>query len=604
MCGILGAISRDDPADLSPALAALAHRGPDGGGQIQRGNVALGHRRLAIIDLTDAAAQPMTVEGCGTIVFNGEIYDHATHRASLEADGERFATRSDTEVLLRGLARHGVAFLRRLHGMYAFAWLAPDGRRVVLARDHAGMKPLYVWRGSRGVAFASEVRALAALLREMGTAVRPSAPALAGFLAWGSVPEPQCVLRDVEMLPADSALEIDVAEARVLCVHAIGRRPAVGAGGSLDAVPRAREALHHAVGRHLVADHPVALFLSSGIDSSVLAAEMARAAGPRPQAISVVLGSAGTTDEPALVRALASRLDLPLHMVPVTDWRTRLQGVMAAFDQPSIDGLNTYLVAGVAKELGYRVALSGVGADEVFGGYQHFHHRVRALPDVAPVRLLGRVAAPLSARAADPRVRRVGMLLEGAARGESLQRSWRRVYSDAQLRRLMPGVPPPPTSAPARDPLDLEQQTYLRDTLLRDTDVMGMAHGVEIRAPYLDPEVLEAAAAIGSANLLRAGKAPKWVLREGWAEDLEAGSTARKKSGFTLDVAGWLRAEGRELLAAARAGLLRRACLDPRAVASAWDAWTARLDTGHPAAWGPLFALVQLNEQFERWGEP
>src|SRR5262245_16848887 len=165
MCGIAGVIATDRrlPA-LSHVLGSMRHRGPDGEGEFSTDTMWLGHRRLSIIDQSDAASQPMTIDGCGTIVFNGEIYDHATHRAALEKSGETFRTRSDTEVLLRGLARYGSPFLRRVHGMYALAWWNPRTRRLLLARDHCGVKPLYVWRRGDKLAFASELRALALVI--------------------------------------------------------------------------------------------------------------------------------------------------------------------------------------------------------------------------------------------------------------------------------------------------------------------------------------------------------------------------------------------------------------------------------------------------------
>jgi asparagine synthase (glutamine-hydrolysing) len=488
--------------------------------------------------------------------------------------------------------------------MYAFAWLNAEGTRLMLARDHAGMKPLYLWKGPQGIAFASEIRALGALVRTIGGSVRVNSTALSGFLAWGSVPEPMTVLAGAEMLSADCAIEIDVRDASRTRTHEIGARPLESADSTGErAIPEVRASLRSAIRRHLVADHPVALFLSSGIDSGGLAVEMARANAPHPQAISVVLQADGTKDEPAIVSQLATRLGISLHIVPVADWHRRLSSVLEAYDQPSIDGMNTFLVSGVAAELGYRVALSGVGADEVFGGYNLFHQRANAT-----IRLVTALAGPnigsLLTRQHDPRLRRFGMLAEGAAVGERMQRSWRRMWSDSQITRLLPGFEPPRAANQSADPLRLEQDTYLRDTLLRDTDVMGMAHSVEIRAPFLDPEVLQSAANVGTATLLRANKAAKWVLREAWDSDLEASTLARPKSGFTLDVARWLREGGGPLLDKAYDELTLRACIDQRVFRPLWHGWRARLHTGHASTWTTLFGLVQLNEQFSRWGEP
>src|SRR5437867_1889806 len=210
MCGVIGAVFRNgSPHSLRDALELLTHRGPDGEGEVLEGRVWLGHRRLSIIDLSRSASQPMRIAGYGTIAFNGEIYDHEEHRTVLVGKGHVFISRSDTEVLLHGLAQDGVEFLRRLHGMYAFAWLEPDGRGLWLGRDHAGMKPLYLWQGTGGLAFASEVRALARVIAAMGGTVRLDGAALRSFLAWGAVPEPFTILQNVQMLPAGTAVRFD-----------------------------------------------------------------------------------------------------------------------------------------------------------------------------------------------------------------------------------------------------------------------------------------------------------------------------------------------------------------------------------------------------------
>lgn len=599
MCGIAGTIG-GLAGGGDAVLAALAHRGPDGSGTWTSGRVWLGHRRLAIIDLSEGGAQPMSKEGCGIIVFNGEIYDHEAHRAALERDGVRFDGRSDTEVLLRGLARNGPAFLRTLHGMYAFAWLEPNGQSLWLARDHAGMKPLYLWcRGGR-VAFASEVRALATAIRSLGGAVTANADALAGFLAWGSVPEPLATLSHVEMVPADAAVCIDTARGEVARIERIGRITRIPPdGGPVHAV---QLAVSTAVSRHLVSDTPVALFLSGGLDSSILAVEAARSSHPAPTAITVALGSRGTQDEPDLARELANRAGIALRVVPVDDWLARLDGVIDAFDQPSVDGMNTFLIAGIARELGFKVALSGVGADEVFGGYQHL--RRRHVPVLPGAGIAARIVGPIMAASSRPVVRRIGALLEGAAAREPQQRSWRRLLPDSVIRSLVHEPVAVPRAPDDPDPLRLEQTTYLRDTLLRDTDVMGMARGVEIRAPFLDPQVLGVADGIGAPRILARDRAPKWLLREGWGPALASGTLVRRKTGFTLDVAAWLLGRGHGVIERTRDGLGSQRFIERNAASRFLDRCEAQLRSGHPAAWVPLFALAQVQEQLRRWGEP
>ena len=601
MCGIAGAIVTEGrPPVLSNILTAMRHRGPDGVGEFSDGGLWLGHRRLSIIDLSDAASQPMTADGCGTIAFNGEIYDHDDHRRALQTSGETFRTRSDTEVLLRGLARQGVPFLRRLHGMYALAWWNPRSRRLLLARDQCGIKPLYVWKAPGKLAFASEIRALGLLVSAMNGSPTLNPPALAEFLAWGSVPEPLTILRDVQMIPADEAWEIDVDQPSSVRVSRVGRG-AAEAGLLQPNGDCVVESVRGSVRRHVVSDQPVALFLSAGVDSGVLAAELAAAPGARRHAISVTLGSRGTEDEPVLVARLAARLGLPLHVVEARALDGRLREILAAYDQPSIDGINTFLIAEATKALGYRVALSGLGADEVFGGYANLRPTAGGRAWLGVARLL-RPFEPFLSRMPDVRLRRLAMLSSGQRRGEPAQRSWRRLMSASEIGRLMPGVDVPARKQLPADTLEIEQQTYLRDTLLRDTDVLGMAHGVEIRPPYLDPAVLQAASSIGSVRLTDPNRPSKWPLRDGWRGTLEPSTLTRPKSGFSLNLGQWLRRNDDVLHEAIdrtrRSPLFDRAALDEM-----WEQSRRLLRTTHPSSWVPSMLLLQVSQQLERWGD-
>jgi asparagine synthase (glutamine-hydrolysing) len=347
----------------------------------------------------------------------------------------------------------------------------------------------------------------------------------------------------------------------------------------------------------------MALFLSGGIDSGILAFEASEVAARRPTAISVVLGSRGTEDETGLVRAIARRNGLPLEVVSLEDWPEKLQDSIEAYDQPSVDGLNTFLIAGVARALGFKAALSGLGADEVFGGYPHLHRRVewmKHLRGKSLPRYLGRMAST----SASPSVRRLGMAIEAAGSRHSVQRAWRRVLPEMEIGRLVPGAIQAPEEDGEEDPLLFEQRTYLIDTLLRDADVMGMAAGVEIRVPFLDPDLLLTTRGIGSAALLERGKPHKWLLREAFAGVLDSNQLGRAKTGFTLDVARWLRGAARPMLEEARERLLRHGWFDYPALDALWRKQMGSLKSGHPVAWTPLMALLQVDQQFQRWGDP
>jgi asparagine synthase (glutamine-hydrolysing) len=341
----------------------------------------------------------------------------------------------------------------------------------------------------------------------------------------------------------------------------------------------------------VVSDQPVALFLSAGLDSGVLAAELARLPGARRHAISVTLGSRGTADEPGVVARLARRLGLPLHVVDARALDGRLPQILSAYDQPSIDGINTYLIAEAARALDYRVALSGLGADEVFGGYRHLR----------PTDKPRRRDPDCCLSPAPTGIRRPAMLLSGQGR-EPAQRAGAESYG-AEIRRLMPDVrmaEPPPVST---DRLEIEQQTYLRDTLLRDTDVMGMAHGVEIRPPYLDPAVLQVASAIGSDRLTRVDRPSKWVLRDGWSTVLEPRTLRRPKTGFTLDLRSWLvRSEG--VLAEAIDRVRRSSLFDRTALDGWWTLSRRLLRSTHHSSWVHTLMLLHVWNQLDRWGDP
>ncbi len=600
MCGFVGLVAEHPSFEhRTRALETLSHRGPDGSGEFTAPRVWLGHRRLSIIDLSTGGAQPMSSPAAGTLVFNGELYDHVEQRRRLEALGEHFDSSSDTEVLLRGLAREGRSFLSGLHGMYAFAWLGPDGRTLLLGRDHAGMKPLYYAQNGTRLAFASEVRTLGHLLGVLGESVRPNLRALAGFLSFGSVAEPETILEGVQALPAGSVLAIDVQRPGEARVQRFNEGLPAPSATSVTASLRA------AVQRHLVSDRPVALFLSGGIDSGVLAIEAARAAGPRPAAISVTLGTQGSEDEPRIVRALCERLDLTLHNVELSDWKDRLRNVWDAFDQPCVDGTNTFIISSAARELGYPVALSGVGADEVFGGYPHLRWQARLGRTLARLGRLGGTSVPtLLLRTRHARLRRCGFVLDAAARRAPIQSAWRQLQRHRDVVALFQGVIPTLPTGSDSDALVFERETYLRDTLLRDTDVMGMAHSLEIRAPFLDPDVLAAARAVGSPALLARSSSPKWPLREAWGPDLEPETLSRRKSGFVLDISAWLKERESERLRDSISFLSRcRAIHRPTFERIARDA-VAALDSPRPTAWVPAMAIIQLARTLERWGEP
>jgi asparagine synthase (glutamine-hydrolysing) len=570
MCGISGilrltdsapAIDRDEVLRTRDAMTA---RGPDGSGLWIDGEaqVALASRRLAILDLSEAGAQPMASEdGRLRIVINGEIYNFAELRRELEAEGVRFRSRSDTEVVLALYAREGAAMLPRLRGMFALAiW---DGREksLLLARDPLGIKPLYLSTQDGCLRFASQVKAL-----ERGGAISMEIdPAgVAGFLLWGSVPEPLTIRKAVRALPAGHFLI--VRDGRIGEPVAIGE-PDMAEMGPADAV-------EDSVRAHLVSDVPVAIFLSAGLDSGLIAA-LARRHLPEPPTTFTLRFDelAGTPqDEAPLAAEVARRLGTR-HVerrVGRADLADLWPGALAAMDQPSIDGFNTYAVSRAAHEAGLKVVLSGLGGDEIFGSYRSFAD-VPRLERVArrTARLPGLGAVwPLAARtlaASRPKLAgalRYGRTLPGAyflRRGlflpEQLPALMGRDAAAEGLSRYDPVADAARALAAGNGQVRdgwtavhvLETARYMRNQLLRDSDWASMAWSVELRVPLVDAW-LRARLAAGRFEPARSEGKAALVRRA--APELPEAVLARPKSGFYIPIAEWMRPE----LAAKRPG--------------------------------------------------
>ena len=359
----------------------MAARGPDGSGLwlSSDGRVGLAHRRLAIIDLSERGAQPMaSADGALTITFNGEIYNYRSLRAELEGRGYTFRTESDTEVLLQLYADRGPAMVESLRGMFAFAlWDAPR-RRLLFARDHLGIKPLYYADDGWTVRFASQAKALLA-----GGAVSrdPDPAGIVGFHLLGSVPEPFTIWREIRSLPAGCTLLVDdTGPGAPVPYYSIAAALAARAASSASNLAHARaqvaEAVHDSVRHHLVADVPVAVFLSAGLDSGALLGAMSDLGARDVTAVTLAFEEfrGAPQDEAPLAAEVAARYGAR-HVVRTVDRREfeqDLPAILDAMDLPTIDGINTWFVAKAAREAGVKVALSGLGADECFGGYPSF----------------------------------------------------------------------------------------------------------------------------------------------------------------------------------------------------------------------------------------
>jgi asparagine synthase (glutamine-hydrolysing) len=527
MCGIAGVIMRDgtspDAAVLDRLLAAIAHRGPDGQGRLVRGDTALLHARLAIIDL-DTGDQPLFAPGGTALVANGEIYNNPELRR--EMAGTPFRTRSDCEPAAFLYERNGIGFVDALRGMYAIALHDPAKQRVVLARDPFGIKPLYYITTDQAFAFASEPQAL----RRAGFSQNAIDPRRrAELLQLKFTTGAETIFPGIHRVLPGETLVIE--RGRIVARR---RRDALPAGGPVaighgEALKRLDAALLDSVSVHLRSDVPYGLFLSGGIDSSALLALMTRATGQRIQVLTVGWEGGGAVDESREAERLARVMGADCHRLEMRqqDFWTLAPRIAAAIDDPTADAavLPTYML-GQAAAGSLKVTLCGEGADELFGGYSRYRKRR------APWRWLAR------------RPRSKGLFGEPPALA-----GWRDGLAAAEA-----------AVAADRSPMQATQEADIRewlpDDLLTKLDRCLMAHGVEGRTPFLDPVLADFAFRLPDAEKagLRFGKI---LLRDWLAEAFpEAGAYAAKK-GFKPPVGAWMASRGEELgrLVAAQPGI-------------------------------------------------
>lgn len=566
MCGIAGffaheghAVGSDANAMLHRMLSSMLHRGPDGRGTWldRRGSAGLAHARLAIIDTSTGGAQPMaTADGRYVISFNGEIYNYRSLRAELRATGSHFTSDSDTEVILQLLQRDGAAGLRRLRGMFAVALWDCEAQRGLLARDGLGIKPLYYAPTGFGLVFASELRTLLA-----SAAVRLDLDpgSVFGFFATGSVPEPDTLVQDVKMLVPGQFLEWSAGRSEMGTFWRV-EFPETTACNASDAIVRTRAALEESVAAHLTSDVPVGLFLSGGIDSNAILALVAAAgASEGMAAFSIGVDEPGF-DEAAVAAAAAAGVGVSHHVLRLDAVRAQdsLSDFIAAMDVPSVDGFNTWTVSRLARSHGYKVVLSGLGGDEMFGGYPSFAQVPRmtnAMNAMARTPRLARALGAVTQRLPlSPRVQRAGDLLRPGMDMSDAYRAYRGIFSvsdaarlaahftgrsERDIRRDIPGRQEL-ASVPMPDRVSyLEITRYMRNQLLRDSDVMSMAHGLELRLPLVDQRLFDALAGIPSSLRLRAGKQ---MLLDAVPE-IPAQVKNAPKRGFSFPLQTWLRQE-------------------------------------------------------------
>jgi asparagine synthase (glutamine-hydrolysing) len=572
MCGLAGifAYRTDSPpirdGELLRMREAMVTRGPDGAGLwiSEDRQVGLVHRRLAIIDTSDAGAQPMsTSDGALHIVCNGEIYNYRELREELRGKGYRFITQSDTEVLLHLYREHGREMVHKLRGMYAFALWDSGKRGLLLARDPFGIKPLYYSDDGTTVRVASQVKALLAG-GAVDTSTEPAGHV--GFFLWGYVPDPHTLYKAIRAMPAGATLWIDrrgqeaprpffdIRETLILAEDQA--KAAVGSKRE-----ELREALLDSVQHHLIADVPVGLFLSSGLDSTTLAA-LARecgAEGLRTVTLAFDEYQGRVEDEAPLAEQVAEQLGArhETRRVSRDEFESDSARFLAVMDQPTIDGLNTYFVSKAAADEGLKVAISGLGGDELFEypSFKEIPRTVRWLNPCTLVPGLGRafrfVSSPILKQHTSPKF--AGLLEYGGTYGgayllrralfmpwelpgilgrEFVRKGWEELCTLERLEETTAGI-----SSVHLKLVALDMAWYMRNQTLRDSDWASMAHGLEVRVPFVDICLFERLAAYMALPDPLTKRDLSSVPRIGLPVEV----ISREKTGFSIPIQGWIR---------------------------------------------------------------
>jgi asparagine synthase (glutamine-hydrolysing) len=630
MCGITGILANHAINIVRPLTLmseALAHRGPDAEGQEvwrykDSHQAAFAHRRLAIIDLSPAGKQPMTgADQRYWITFNGEIYNYLALREQLQAEGVSFVTDTDTEVLLRLYEKHGKDCLRFLQGMFAFALRDSQTGEVFIARDRLGIKPLYYYADRNLFLFASEIRALLAsglvprLLDNL---------ALHSFLSFGAVQEPRTIIEGVRSLPPAHYLIIS-SEGQVKELASYWRLPsaqhdAQKAVSVAERIAETRARLEESIKLHMLADVPLGAFLSGGIDSSAIVALMSRQATRQVNTFTVCFAEQEFSER-ELAGRVAKRWDTTHTEIILSeqDMLASLPQAISDLDQPSIDGINSWVISRATRDAGITVALSGLGGDELFGGYPSFRRASSLARYGAPIRWLGNggrgQVAALTAKLMGDSLQSQKIAAAINAGGDLLAAyaSMRGLFSKANCAALLNGraeamhvgtdyLLPEETLAllkeAERSGDDLfnrisryEMSLYMANMLLRDTDAMSMASALEVRVPLLDHKLVEWV--YGLPGHMKIGGRPKQLLIDACGADLLPEVVGGKKKGFALPFERWLHTTLRPFVAETLGDkdAVKRAGLKAQAVA---DVVKGFASGSRSTSWSRVWGLAVL----------
>jgi len=627
ICGMIGVTDERSSAVVHRMMRAMPHRGPDDEGFERSdvglaGEVCLGFRRLSILDLTSAGHQPMfdpTTGNC--LVFNGEIYNFKELRNRLQARGVSVRSSGDTEVLLACLTAWGVGALHLVDGMFAIVFLDAANGRVLLARDHLGIKPLYISWQKKHLLFSSEVRSLLA----SGFVARDLDPAgVASYLAFGAPQDPLTVHREVHSFPAGCYQWIRLdqhgyphTESEPSEYWRIPAQSASDSRGWSETPSLIRDLFVRTVQEQCQADVPIGVLLSAGIDSTIIAAAVA-SAGVRLRSFSVGVEDGDATSELAVARRTASHLGSEHHEFVISEGNIseHWEGWLRSVDRPSVDGFNTFLACKALHGSCVKVTLSGLGADEIFGGYGSFTRAPRLrnllllgqwLPRSAR-RKIAQAATSLGGQRLRKQAWRLDLLARTRPHAADVAIALKRLLGDAEMQAL--GFDPAtlglmesflPHEAAANIPFDAkdpfvavsraELLLYTQNTLLRDSDANSMAHSLELRVPFLGRRFVEAGFGIPSSMHIDSQGVGKQVLRKAFADLVPREVLERPKTGFALPFDRWMFTSLRDSCEAAIEGLRQVPFLNHAIARGMWESFRSNPTASH---WLRPMLLVAL----------
>lgn len=545
MCRISGIINKDFQPEALQSIVqdmclSLQHGGPDDEGIYQDRHLVLGNRRLSLLDLTPAGHQPMHY-GDYVITYNGELYNFPALKEELQSLGHRFTNHTDTEVILAAFAQWNIQSFERFNGMFAFALYDKKQNDIYLVRDASGIKPLYYSLENEGLVFASEIRAFRSV-PFLGKA-NNSWPVY--LMAYGHLPEPVTTQQDIHPLHKGSFIKYNIDNGKH-SIQSFRHFSYSTNGNGNNQHDDLYDSMQSAVGRQLVADAPIGVFLSGGLDSSIITTLASQAKHKNLNTLSLYFEEE-TYSEKKYQDALINKLQCNhyQHLLKEEEFHEAFPTILDSMDMPGCDGINTWFISKYARQQGLKAVLSGIGADELFGGYPSFHRLYKA-------RMLQKIpgVGKLPKRKSSKELSRMAYLqIEGIKglylflRGHYTPREIAKqlgadeneIWNILKESPVLPGI----TGLGAKNQASwMELNLYMQNQLLRDADVMSMIHGVEIRVPFLDNAVVKLA--LQTDPEIKYAGMPKKLLIDTFKKDLPDITWNRPKMGFSFPFAKWL----------------------------------------------------------------